>query len=328
MSEAAERLAERVVAGERLALAKAITLVEGDTGEATALLRAIEPRLGRARVVGFTGPPGAGKSTLINAYVGELRRRGRSVAVAAVDPSSPFSGGAILGDRIRMLDHAVDPGVFVRSLATRGHLGGLSATAARVVDVMDAAGNDVVVVETVGAGQAEVEVAEVADTKVVVCAPGLGDDIQAIKAGILEIADILVVNKGDMPLAERAAQHLKGMLSLRAPGAPEVPVLTTEAIDGGGVCELADAIERHGDSVGAAARRRNPSARLRRLIAAAAGRLMQAHLAGGEVPQLDRLCQAVHLGELSLAEAARHALSAAARSLASGDGPAADGDRE
>jgi LAO/AO transport system kinase len=322
----AERLAEHLLAGERLALAKAITLVEGDSGEAATLLRAIEPRLGGARVVGFTGPPGVGKSTLINAYVSELRRRGRSVAVAAVDPSSPFSGGAILGDRIRMVDHAVDPEVFVRSLASRGHLGGLSATAARVVDVMDAAGKDVVVVETVGAGQAEVEVAEVADTKVVVFAPGLGDDIQAIKAGILEIADILVVNKGDLPLAERAVQHLKGMLSLRARGAPPVPVLTTEAIDGRGISELADAIERHGESVGAAARRRNPSARLRRLIAAAAGRLMQDHLARGDVPHLDRLCQAVHLGELSLAEAARHALAGAAATLAGN--AQADEDRE
>jgi LAO/AO transport system kinase len=185
---------EHLLAGDRAALARAITAVENETAEAPLVLKAIRPALGRASVVGFTGAPGAGKSTLVSAYVAELRRRNLGVGVVAVDPSSPITGGALLGDRIRMTAHATDPGVFIRSLASRGHLGGLSRTASRVIDVMDAAGKDVVLVETVGAGQSEVEIADVADVRVVVLAPGLGDEIQAIKAGILEIADILVVN--------------------------------------------------------------------------------------------------------------------------------------
>jgi LAO/AO transport system kinase len=176
----AEDMVARLRAGERVALARAITAVENETAGAAGILRAIQPHLGHARVHGFTGPPGAGKSTLVDAYITELRKRGLSVGVIAVDPSSPISGGAILGDRVRMTSHGLDPEVFVRSIAARGHLGGLSATTAFVVDVMDAAGKDVIVIETVGAGQSEVEVAQVADTKVVVCAPGAGDDVQAI----------------------------------------------------------------------------------------------------------------------------------------------------
>ena len=225
----------RLLAGERTAIARAITAVENETAEAPAVLSAIADRLGRARIIGFTGSPGAGKSTLVGAYVSELRRRCHTVGVVAVDPSSPFSGGAVLGDRVRMTSHAGDTGVFIRSLASRGHLGGLSRTAARVIDVLDAAGFDQVVVETVGAGQNEIEVAEIADCRVVVCAPGFGDDIQAIKAGILEIADILVVNKADLPLAERTARQFAALT-------PGVPVIRTQAIAGKGVAELADAI--------------------------------------------------------------------------------------
>ncbi|MCH6588758.1 MAG: methylmalonyl Co-A mutase-associated GTPase MeaB, partial [Proteobacteria bacterium] len=202
----------RLRSGEPLALARAITAVENETGDAAEILRAIQPHLGGARVHGFTGPPGVGKSTLVDAYITELRKRDLSVGVIAVDPSSPVSGGAILGDRVRMTSHGLDPEVFVRSIAARGHLGGLSATTAFVVDVMDAAGKDVIVIETVGTGQSEVEVAQIADTKVVICAPGAGDDVQAIKAGILEIGDLLVVNKADLPAAEVTAAYLRGML--------------------------------------------------------------------------------------------------------------------
>ncbi len=248
-----------LLAGERAALARAITAVENETAEARPVLRAIRDRLGRALVVGFTGAPGAGKSTLVSAYVAELRRRGLSIGVVAVDPSSPLTGGAILGDRIRMSQHAGDPGVFIRSLASRGHLGGLSRSAARVIDVFDASGRDVVVVETVGTGQSEVEIAEIADVRVVVNAPGLGDDIQAIKAGILEIADVLVVNKSDLPFAERSARQLAAMAAQRD-GRP-VPVLRTSAMRNEGVSDLADAIAALGRR-----KRPDPRARLRRLL--------------------------------------------------------------
>ena len=237
-------LAERLLSGQTAALARAITIVEGEGPAASRLLKAIHPHLGRAVVVGFTGPPGAGKSTLVNAFIAEMRGRGKTVAVAAVDPSSPITGGAVLGDRIRMAEHTMDKGVYIRSLASRGHLGGLSASAARVADLMDAAGFDIVVLETVGAGQSEVEMAEMADVRIVVSAPGLGDDVQAIKAGILEIADILVVNKSDLPLARRTTRQLKAMLALRIPTDWKVPVLSTNAVDRTGLPELADAIER------------------------------------------------------------------------------------
>ena len=236
-------LLARLLAGQTAALARAISIVERDGPTVSALLKAIQPHLGRAIVVGFTGPPGAGKSTLVNAFIGEMRGRGRTVAVAAVDPSSPITGGAVLGDRIRMAEHTMDAGVFIRSLASRGHLGGLSASAARVADLMDAAGFDVIVLETVGAGQSEVEMAEMADVRIVISAPGLGDDVQAIKAGILEIADILVVNKSDLPLAKRTVGQLQAMLALRAPGDWKVPVLATNAVDRTGLCELADAVD-------------------------------------------------------------------------------------
>ncbi|HLT77010.1 MAG TPA: methylmalonyl Co-A mutase-associated GTPase MeaB [Ferrovibrio sp.] len=252
-----------LLGGDRAALARAITAVENDTAEARAVLQAIRDKLGRAVVVGFTGAPGAGKSTLVSAYVRALRERGQTVGVVAVDPSSPLTGGAILGDRIRMTQHAGDPGVFIRSLASRGHLGGLSRTATRVIDVFDAAGRDVIVVETVGTGQSEVEVAEIADVRVVVNAPGLGDDIQAIKAGILEIADILVVNKSDLPFAERSARQLAAMSAQRAQG--PVPVLQTSATRNEGIAELADAIAAIGRR-----KRPDPRARQRRLLHALA----------------------------------------------------------
>lgn len=286
-----------LLAGERAALARAITAVENETLEARAVLQAIRAKLGKAVVVGFTGAPGAGKSTLVSAYVAELRRRGQTVGVVAVDPSSPLTGGAILGDRIRMGQHATDPGVFIRSLASRGHLGGLSRTAARVIDVFDAAGRDVVVVETVGTGQSEVEVAEIADVRVVVNAPGLGDDIQAIKAGILEIADILVVNKSDLPFAERSARQLAAMAAQRSGGAggQPIPVLQTSATTGQGIAELADAIIAVGKR-----KRPDPRARTRRLLQNLALDRLRKGLANLPDAEVDALADAVLSGNLDI----------------------------
>lgn len=231
--------AAAVVAGNRRDLARAITEVEAETEAGAMLLRALQPRVGRARVIGVTGPPGAGKSTLLSALIGELRGRALRVGVLAVDPSSPFSGGAVLGDRVRMGRHSNDDGVFIRSLASRGHLGGVSRTTARMVDVLDAAGFDVILVETVGAGQSEVEIAGLANVRVVVCPPGLGDEVQAIKAGILEIADVLVVNKADLPGADATVRDLRDMLRLRRGEGAAVPVMKTSAASGEGVAALA-----------------------------------------------------------------------------------------
>ncbi len=236
-------LVQGLVRGEPRALARAITAVESDSKEAVGILAGIQSHLGNARIVGITGPPGAGKSTLTDAIITELRRRGKRVAVLAVDPSSPFSGGALLGDRIRILGHAEDEGVFVRSVASRGHLGGLFRNVAGVLQVMDASGPDVIIVETVGAGQSEVDVIRFTEITVVVCVPGLGDDIQAMKAGILEIADILVVNKSDQPHAEDTVRELRGMLRLRDPRRGTAVVMSTTATTGRGVPELVDLLE-------------------------------------------------------------------------------------
>ena len=226
---AADDIVGRLAAGDPTALAKCITLMENGGETADLIHRRVCAKAGCAAVIGFTGAPGAGKSTLIDAYIGTLRGRGQTVAVAAVDPTSPISGGAILGDRVRMRRHSEDPGVFIRSVASRGHLGGLSASMHRIVDVMDAAGRDVIIVETVGTGQSEIEVTEIADICVVVNAPNMGDDVQAMKAGVLEIADVLVVNKADLPLAQRTTEQLKNMLKLRQ-DKQDIPVIETVAI--------------------------------------------------------------------------------------------------
>ena len=246
-------LAQSVLSGERLSLARLLTLVENDTPDGRAALDELFPHTGRAHLIGITGAPGTGKSSLVNQLALCLRKQQKRVAIVAVDPSSPFTGGAVLGDRVRMRDLAGDAGVFIRSMATRGSLGGLAQATAGVVQVFDAAGFDVILIETVGAGQSEVDIARLAHTTLVVEAPGLGDDIQAIKAGILEIADVLVVTKGDLPGAEAAARDLKDMLHLRARGAADawkVPVVTTSATQGSGVAQLVDQVMAHGKAVG------------------------------------------------------------------------------
>ncbi len=232
---------QRIRAGDRRAVARAITTVENDPVRAEPLRAALAPWFGRAHIVGITGPAGAGKSTLVSALVGELLKRGHKVAVVAIDPSSPFTGGAVLGDRIRMADHQANESVFIRSLAARGHAGGLSRTTSQIVDVLDAAGFDIVLVETVGAGQSDVAIASLARTRIVVYPPGLGDEIQALKAGVLEIADILVVNKADLAGADRTARDLQAM-PVRRGAEKKRLVLKTVATTGDGVAELADAM--------------------------------------------------------------------------------------
>jgi LAO/AO transport system kinase len=238
-------LADRLLAGDRRALARLMTLVESGHPEGLAALQRLYPQTGRAHVVGITGPPGSGKSTLVRELAKEARGRGRTVGVVAVDPSSPFTGGALLGDRIRMQELHADPGVFVRSMATRGALGGLARSTRGIVELLDAFGMDLVLVETVGVGQDEVEIARTADSTVVVGVPGLGDDVQTLKAGVLEIADVLVVNKADRDEAGRLATELRVMLSLGPAREWDVPVLLTVATTGRGVPALLDALDRH-----------------------------------------------------------------------------------
>ena len=267
-SDAATRaasLADAAIAGDRLALARLLTAVENRTPVAEAAMRRLYPVAGKAHLVGITGPPGSGKSTLVAALIAEVRRADRPVAVIAVDPSSPITGGALLGDRVRMQAYADDPDVFIRSMSSRGHAGGLASTSTAAAAVLDAAGFGLILIETVGTGQSEVEVAAAADTTVVLEAPEMGDEVQAIKAGLLEVADLVVVNKGDRPGAQRTAAQLRAMLVAAAPKAlsgdiaegggedgrgsrprPKRPeVLITTATSGDGVPELLAALDRH-----------------------------------------------------------------------------------
>jgi LAO/AO transport system kinase len=239
-------LAERLVAGDKRALARAITLIESDDPAGWELVREVYPRTGRARITGFTGPPGVGKSTLIGALTAELRKADRQIAVLSIDPSSPFTRGALLGDRIRLSDHFLDPGVFIRSMASRGALGGLSEAALQAALVMDAAGKDDVLIETVGVGQGEIDIVDHADTIVLALMPGSGDSIQALKAGVMEIPDVIVVNKADHPMTDTMVREIRGVLSLAADqGGWRVPILRTEAARGEGVGELLTKIDEH-----------------------------------------------------------------------------------
>jgi LAO/AO transport system kinase len=233
-------LADRVLAGETRAIARAISLIEDEAPVPADLIKAIFPRTGHAYLIGMTGPPGAGKSTLVDQLTTLTRQHGETVGVIAVDPTSPFTGGAILGDRVRMQAHAADPGVFIRSMATRGQLGGLARSTTDVASVLDAAGKSLVIIETVGVGQDEVDIVRTADVSIVILVPGAGDEVQALKAGIMEIADIFVVNKADRDGADRTVTSIESNLALQMYGEGEwrPPILKTEATTGAGVPEL------------------------------------------------------------------------------------------
>ena len=306
-------LVARARAGETRAVARLVSMVEDAAPQLREVMAALAPHAGHAHVVGITGPPGVGKSTTTSALVTELRAAGRRIGVLAVDPSSPFSGGALLGDRVRMQDHATDPGVFIRSMASRGHLGGLSWTTPQAMRVLDAAGFDTVIVETVGVGQSEVEIAALADTTLVLMAPGLGDGVQAAKAGILEIGDIYVVNKADRDGAEQVRRELRSMIALgdRPEGHWKPPIVLTVAPAGRGLDEVVAELGRHRawlEETGELARRRIRRAREEIEAIAVAG--LRAHWEGvSGHDDLDALAQAVVAGEKDPYAAADELLS-------------------
>jgi GTPase len=309
-----EATVESALAGDARALARLVSLVENAAAELRPVMKALAPLTGRARVIGLTGAPGVGKSTITGALVSAYRDRAMRVAVLAVDPTSPFSGGALLGDRVRMQDHATDPGVFIRSMASRGHLGGLAAATPQAVRVLDAAGFDVVLVETVGVGQAEVEIASLADTTLVLVAPGMGDAIQAAKAGILEVADIFVVNKSDKPGAQEAVRDLRTMIAMaqRAQGEWKPPIVTTTATAAEGIADLAGRLDAHWswlDAGGERERRRRD--RAREEIAAIAVAELRRRMGGlpGDA-RLDALAARVAAGELDPYSAADELVAA------------------
>jgi LAO/AO transport system kinase len=274
------------LAGDPRGIARAISLVEDETPAGIDVIRHVFPHTGHAHLVGITGPPGAGKSTLVDRLTTEIRRAGLTVGIIAVDPTSPFTGGALLGDRVRMAAHAADAGVFIRSMATRGQLGGLARATSDVALVLDAAGKDVVIIETVGVGQDEVDVVRTADVSIVVLVPGTGDEVQALKAGIMEIADIFVVNKADREGADRLVQSIAANLALQAfePGAWRPPILETVATSGAGVAELWGAVEafREHSAGGASRRHARHEYRLRELLARQFLRRVDGSLAAGE----------------------------------------------
>ena len=290
-----------MLAGDARAIARAISLIEDEAPEAAALIRGIYQRTGRAYLVGITGAPGTGKSTLVDALTAEIRRASQTVGIIAVDPTSPFTGGAILGDRVRMTAHAADAGVYIRSMATRGHLGGLSRATSDVALVLDAAGKDVIVIETVGVGQDEVDIVRTADVSIVVVAPGAGDDVQALKAGIMEIGDIFVVNKADREGADRAAQAIAANLSLgeaTASAGWKPPIVKTEATRAIGIDELWRQIGRYRDHSAdqlAARRRERQRLRLRELLARQLVRRIESSLPSGEI---ERMAERVAAREL------------------------------
>ena len=293
-------LVQQATAGRTRAVARLISLVESEAPELREVMAALAPSAGNAHVVGITGAPGVGKSTSTNALVRELRELGKRVAVLAIDPSSPFSGGALLGDRVRMGDHATDPDVFIRSMASRGHLGGLALATPQALRVLDAAGFDVVLVETVGVGQSEVEIAGAADTTLVLLAPGMGDGIQAAKAGILEIGDVYVVNKADRPEAASVRRDLRSMLALseRAKDAWRPPVLLMSAQSGDGVVKVAAALADHLEHARGGELERRRRKRARDEVEAIALTALRRRWGGVSSGELDRVADEVLAGRL------------------------------
>lgn len=309
-----DELVARLLDGDKRALSRVLSLVENGHPQGREAMKALFGHTGHAHIVGVTGSAGSGKSTLVGALAREYRTRERTIGIVAVDPSSPFSHGAVLGDRIRMQELTSDPGVFIRSMATRGALGGLAAATSDVATVLDAAHKDLVIVETVGAGQDEVEVADTAHTTIVISVPGAGDEVQAIKAGILEIADILVVNKADQPRADITAQQLHAFLNLGRDEGWEVPILQTVAIRAQGVVELADAIDGHRsflETSGRLEEARRSRAR-RQLLALAQGELLSRVLATAEANgHLDELVESIARRELDPHTAAQRLIETA-----------------
>jgi len=318
-----ERLVEGVRGGDRRALARAISLVENSDPLAGEIVRELYPHTGRAYAVGITGPPGVGKSSLIAALLPHVRGLGLSVGVVSVDPSSPFSQGALLGDRIRLADHFLDPGVFIRSMGTRGHLGGLAEAALQALLVLDAAGKELVFLETVGAGQSEVEVIGIADTVLLVLMPGSGDSIQALKAGIMEIPDVIAVNKMDHPAAKTMLNEVRSILALDSDRAWRPPIVLTEAVRGENVAKLWDEIAAHREFLEREGlleerRRRN----LAQEVFAAASARAKSHLerAVGDDPELRRVLDAVQRRELDPLSAVHEILDKVFH-IHDGDGP-------
>jgi LAO/AO transport system kinase len=306
---------ERALSGDGRALARLVSLAENGGPGLRAVMKALAPLTGRARVIGLTGAPGVGKSTVTAALVGAYRAREVKVGVLAVDPTSPFSGGALLGDRVRMQDHAADPGVFIRSMASRGHLGGLAAATPQALRVLDAAGFGAVLVETVGVGQAEVEIASLADTTLVLVAPGMGDAVQAAKAGILETGDIFVVNKSDHPGAQETVRDLRTMIAMasRGPADWKPPIVSTTATTGEGIADLATALDAHWSWLAESGERdRRRRARAREEVAAIALATLRQRMGGlpGD-SRIDGLAARVAAGELDPYSAADELVAAA-----------------
>ena len=308
-----ESLAKRLLAGDKRALARAITLIENDDPQGWELVREVFPSTGKARIVGFTGPPGVGKSTLIGALTAEMRKDDRQVAVLSIDPSSPFTRGALLGDRIRLSDHFLDSGVFIRSMASRGALGGLSEATLQAALLMDASGKDDVLIETVGVGQAEIDIVDHGDTVVLVLMPGSGDSIQALKAGVMEIPDVIVVNKADHPMTDTMIREIRGVLSLGPSVSWRVPILRTEAARGEGVAELAAKIVEHREHIeseGTLAERRARNLR-NEVLELAAARLRRRLEDTITDPEVEALLEKVVSRELDPASAASELLERA-----------------
>jgi LAO/AO transport system kinase len=315
MAEAAQSadatLADRVLAGDKRGLARAISLVENRDREGDRLVAEVFPHTGKARILGLTGPPGVGKSTLIGALTEELRKADRSVGVLSIDPSSPFTQGAMLGDRIRLADHFLDPEVFIRSMATRGSLGGLAEAALQAALLMDASGKDDVLLETVGVGQGEIDIVDHADTIVLALMPGSGDSIQALKAGVMEIPDVIVVNKADHPLADTMIREVRSALGLGPQGDWKVPVVRTEAVKGEGIADLLrkiDAHQQHITETGSLAERRARNLRAEVLGIAAARLRRRLEERAGSDPDWEGLLESVTRRETDPASAARKLL--------------------